>query len=200
MGNGKEMQCIDCFKGPVLSAIFNVDSIHAVAGSSTGQLVFFAASTGQVVQNIQRAHTSKINSIAASADGKLLVTGGSDKSAKVWQLGAEGKWTMIKSLGLADEVLGVAWSPDQLLLAACCADGTVRIYHASDGWDELSRIKGHSDEVNCVSLINKGARTLMATASDDKNASIFDLSPIAVQLKVTAAKSGKPAALVTAQG
>ena len=86
------------------------------------------------------------------------------------------------------------------MFVAGCADGTVRVYHASDGWEELSRIKGHTDEVNSVSLINKGARTLIATASDDKNSSIFDLSPIAVQLKVAAAKSGKPAALVSAQG
>ena len=76
----------------------------------------------------------------------------------------------------------------------------MRVYHASDGWEELSRIKGHSDEVNCVALVNRGARTLIATASDDKNSSIFDLSPVAVQLKVTAAKAGKPAAQVTAQG
>lgn len=119
VGNGKEMQCIDCFKGPVLSATFTMDSMHAIAGSSTGQIVICDASTGQIVQNIPKAHSSKINSIAASADGKLLVTGSSDKCAKVWQLNAEGQWSAIKTLSLADEVTGVAWSPDQVCKSDC---------------------------------------------------------------------------------
>ena len=73
----------------------------------------------------------------------------------------------------------------------------MRVFHATDGWPEVARIKGHSDEVNAVSFTAKGARTLLATASDDRNTSIFDLSPISVQLKVAAAKAGKAAAAVT---
>jgi len=149
VGNGKELRCINDFKGPVLSATFTPDSLHAVMGSSTGQLVIADASTGKTVQRFETAHAGKLNSISVAADGKLFVTGGSDKCAKVWQKSAAGSWALIKTLKLADEVTGVAWSPDQLLLAVSSADSTVRIYHASDGWAELTRIKGHSDEV-CV--------------------------------------------------
>jgi WD40 repeat protein len=128
VGNGKEIQCIDCFKGPVLSAIFTVDSAHGIAGSSTGQLVVFDASSGQVVQTIQKAHSSKINSLAASADGKLLVSGSSDKSVKVWRsTDGECKWVLIKTLTLADEVTGVAWSPDQVCLKS--SEVSMRMSH-----------------------------------------------------------------------
>jgi WD40 repeat protein len=198
VGNGKEMQCIDGFKGPVLSATFTVDSSCVVAGSSKGQLVVIDASNGKVLQRIEHAHAGKINSVTASADGKLLATAGSDKCAKVWHVGASGQWALIKTLKMAEEVTCVAWSPDQLLLAASSTDSTVRVYHASDGWNELARIKGHTDEVNGVSIINKGNRTLLATASDDKQALIFDISAICVQLKVAAAKSGKAVCQITA--
>eukprot|EP00802_Teleaulax_amphioxeia_P019728 Tamp_19973.p1 GENE.Tamp_19973~~Tamp_19973.p1 ORF type:complete len:379 (+),score=83.22 Tamp_19973:72-1139(+) len=203
VSNGKEQFCCDAYKGPVLSGAFTTDSLHALTGSSTGQLVILDASTGAVVQRIENAHGDRINSIAASPDGQLVATGSGDKTSKIWQktkTAGGGKWEQIKTLKSGDEVTALSWSPCQLLLAVGCADNFVRVYHASDGWAELARIKQHSDEVNGVSIVNKGTRTLLATASDDKTASIFDLSATTVQLKVAAAKAGKPAALVTAQG
>ena len=200
VGNGKQVLCIDCFTGPVLSVLWTIDGTHAIAASSTGQLVVADARTGSTVQRNDRAHSGKVNGMAVSPDGKLLVTAGADKCSKVWFLGdegAQGQCSLIATLKVADEAAAAAFSPDQLLLAVACADGIVRVFHATDGWPEVARIKGHSDEVNAVSFTAKGARTLLATASDDRNASIFDLSPISVQLKVAAAKAGKAAAAVS---
>ena len=104
VGNGKELQCIDTFKGPVLSCAFTVDSLHAIAGSSTGQLVISEVGSGKAVQRVENAHAGKINHMSAAPDGKLLATGGSDKVCKVWQLSGSGRWACIKTLKLADEV------------------------------------------------------------------------------------------------
>ena len=107
VGNGKETRCFDDFEGPVLSVLWTGDSVHAVAGSSTGELVFFDASSGKEVKRINKAHTGRVNGMAISTDGKLLATAGGDKLAKVWDLGASGfaggNCKLITSLKLADE-------------------------------------------------------------------------------------------------
>ena len=72
VSNGKEQFCCDAYKGPVLSGAFTTDSLHALTGSSTGQLVILDASTSAVVQHIEDAHGDRINSIAAASDGQLV--------------------------------------------------------------------------------------------------------------------------------
>lgn len=99
--------------------------------------------------------------MAISPDGRRILSGSMDKTAKIWDM-ASGEH--IKSLrGNGDWVLGVAFSPDGHTLAV--ASEVVRM------WDtrktiELKTITGHDSLTNSVAFSPDGHT--LATASDDK--------------------------------
>ena len=66
--------------------------------------------------------------------------------------------------GHADEVFGVAFSPDGQSLATCSKDGTVRIWNAATG-DCRHVLSNHTDEVTCLAFSPDG--TVLATGSED---------------------------------
>src|SRR5204863_5241476 len=60
-------------------------------------------------------HSGLVNSLAFSPDGKLLASGGMDRSLRIWRV-ADGEQVLVFS-DTHDEVSCVAFSPDSKLVA-----------------------------------------------------------------------------------
>ncbi len=66
--------------------------------------------------------------MAFSPDGKILATGSSDHTVRLWDVAT--RTAIGRPLtGHTDWVLSVAFSPDGKLLATSSTDGTVRLWH-----------------------------------------------------------------------
>src|SRR5437764_2127129 len=74
---------------------------------------------------------------------------------------------------LDDDALAVAYSPDGSLLAAGCADGTVRFCDPATG-RPVAKLTGHADAVAAVAFSRDGAR--LASASYDKTIRVWDVA------------------------
>src|SRR5438270_13795389 len=74
---------------------------------------------------------------------------------------------------LDDDALAVASSPDGSLLAAGCADGTVRFCDPATG-RPVARLTGHADAVGAVAFSRDGGR--LASASYDKTIRVWDVA------------------------
>ena len=71
-------------------------------------------------------HSGTVNSLAVTADGKFLVTGGEDKSVRVWDV-ASGK--QLRSFqGHTDAVTAVAVRGDGRQVASASGDGAMRVW------------------------------------------------------------------------
>ena len=75
--------------------------------------------------------------------------------------------------GHADQVQGVAFSPDGATVATASTDGTAKVWDVATG-EELLTFSGHTDAVWSVAFSPDGV--LLATASADGTARIWDLA------------------------
>jgi WD40 repeat protein len=113
-------------------------------------------------------HMETITSVAYSGDGKKVLTGSADRTARLWTLNGD---TLAVMRGHTDTITSVAFSPDNKTILTGSADRTARI------WDlqgkTLQIFSGHTDYVNSIAFSPDGKTIL--TGSSDKTARLWDL-------------------------
>src|SRR5262245_46640581 len=107
-------------------------------------------------------------SVAASADGKTLITGGYDGKIILWNLAEKKPQQTIEKKGW---IRRVALSPDGKHFAAAGEDGSVILFE-TEGGKEKKTIKAHEAAVYDVAFSPDGAT--LATSSTDKLAKLWD--------------------------
>jgi len=155
---------------------------------SFGRLVIPEIYNG-TYQQIWAAPSSQeeVYCIAVSPAGKLLVSGGEDKTVQFWDI-QTGK--LLATLeGHSGPVKSLAISPDGKLLVSGGEDHTVRL------WDiqtrkQLATLEGHSDTVKSVAISPDGK--LLASGGEDKTVRLWD-----IQTRRQLAKLGEHLATVS---
>ncbi|KAF7712143.1 Uncharacterized protein PECH_004203, partial [Penicillium ucsense] len=118
-----------------------------------------------------RGHTESVSSVAFSCDGRLLASGSSDQTVRLWDT-ATGTLLQILSAHLGP-IQSVAFSHDGRLLASGSDDHTVRLWDTATG--ALQRTyKGHSQVVHSVAFSPNGQ--LLASSSSDKTILLWDIA------------------------
>lgn len=128
---------------------------HAQSGERAAVVVDIA--DGRVVA--RRPLDASRYRVAASPDGRLLVSGTQQGRLEVWEA-ATG--AVLRSLAAdAGPTLGVAWSPDGSLVASTGFDGTLDLWDAVR-WTRLRRIPVHDGPGTAVAFSPDGRAVLTA--------------------------------------
>jgi TPR repeat protein len=106
-----------------------------------------------------------------SPDGRLVVTGGEDSLALIWD-SATGKELMRLS-GHTNRLETADFSPDGRRAVTAGDDNTARVWDVATG-QELVRLIGHTNAVTYAAFSPDGARVV--TASLDKTARVWDVA------------------------
>jgi WD40 repeat protein/serine/threonine protein kinase len=166
MGNGAWLDF--GAQGLVWSARFtpNGDDVLTIGGNDARLW------DGESRQQIMRLGPhGAVADVDLSPDGKMLVTGSWDQSAKIWDV-ATG--VAIKKLvgGHTDYVKSVQFSPDGKFVLTASDDGTARLWDVNSAKPLDPVFRGHEGSVLQARFNNDG--TLILTSGSDKTARIWD--------------------------
>ncbi len=116
-------------------------------------------------------HSSFVNSLAISPDGKILASGSWDKTIKIWNL-ETGEFIGTLT-GHSDRVNSVAISGDGKMLASGSSDETIKFWNLHSG-ELLFTFPGHSMEVNSVAISPNG-QVIASSGGADNTIKLWNL-------------------------
>ncbi|RDA92835.1 hypothetical protein CP533_2866 [Ophiocordyceps camponoti-saundersi (nom. inval.)] len=183
--NVKTQACIRTFDcGYSLCCAFLPGDKVVVVGTKSGELQLFDVASSSLVDSVQ-AHEGAIWSLHVHPDGRSVVTGSADKSAKFWDfkivqeeiLGTKRtrprlKVVQSRMLKVSDDILNLRFSPDARLLAVSLLDNTVKVFFV-DTLKLYLNLYGHKLPV--LSMDISYDSKLIVTTSADKNIRIWGL-------------------------
>ena len=161
----------------VSSVAFSPDSKRILAGSKKkdlhgnflpGEVKVWDAQTGATLLTL-KGHTAPVHTVAVSPDGKRIVTGSADHTARLWD--ADTGQHVLTLKGHGGTVNCVVMTNDGGRIVSASADRTVKVWIATTG-EELFTCTGHASSVTCAALSPDGKRIVSGSA--DRTLKIWD--------------------------
>lgn len=165
------------------SAFLPGDKI-VVVGNKNGELEVFDIASSALMDTI-KAHDGPVWSLHVHPDGKSMVSGSADKSAKFWNFqvvqeeipGTKRTTPRLKlvhtrTLKVSDDILSLRFSPDSKLLAVSLLDNTVKVFF-TDSLKLYLNLYGHKLPVLNMDISYDSK--LIVTCSADKTVRLWGL-------------------------
>ncbi|KAJ5422290.1 Small-subunit processome Utp12 [Penicillium cf. griseofulvum] len=165
------------------SAFLPGDKI-VVVGNKNGELEVFDIASSTLLDTI-KAHDGPVWSLHVHPDGKSMVSGSADKTAKFWNFqvvqeeipGTKRTTPRLKlvhtrTLKVNDDILNLRFSPDARLLAVSLLDNTVKVFFV-DSLKLFLNLYGHKLPVLSMDISHDSK--LIVTCSADKTVRLWGL-------------------------
>ncbi|KAH8700689.1 putative small nucleolar ribonucleoprotein complex subunit Dip2 [Talaromyces proteolyticus] len=176
------LRTLDC--GYSLCSSFLPGDKIVVVGNKNGDLEVFDIASSTLLDTV-KAHDGPVWTLQVHPDGKSMVTGSADKTAKFWNFQVvqeeipgtkrttpKLKLVHTRTLKVSDDILSVRFSPDSRLLAVALLDNTVKVFFV-DTLKLFLNLYGHKLPVLNMDISYDSK--LIVTCSADKNVRLWGL-------------------------
>ncbi|MGH2556757.1 MAG: trypsin-like peptidase domain-containing protein, partial [Actinomycetota bacterium] len=170
----------DVSTGRPIQIVYHSDGfvVRGVAFSPDGSLLGTASVDTAQISDLRsgaaiarlKGHESDVHSIAFSLDGRLVVTGSADGTARIWEV-PSGRLRLTLR-GHSATVSDARFSPDGKLIATAGGDNTARLWDTSTG-REVLKLTGDALGLTAVAFSPDGSR--LATTSGDGTVRVYVL-------------------------
>ncbi|MCJ1378226.1 hypothetical protein MMC17_001323 [Xylographa soralifera] len=183
--NVRTQNCIRTLEcGYALCSSFLPGDKIVVVGNRNGELELFDIASSTLIDTV-KAHEGPVWTLHVHPDGRSMVTGSADKSAKFWNFeivqeeipGTKRTTPRLRlnhtrTLKVADDILSLRFSPDSRLLAVALLDNTVKVFFV-DSLKLFLNLYGHKLPVLNMDISYDSK--LIVTCSADKNVRLWGL-------------------------
>jgi WD40 repeat protein len=142
----------------------------ALAGVSkfdNGRAIFLV--DGKGASHLLPGNSDHVITLGMTPDGKLLVSGGFDRTIRVWDINS--KESKRAFTGHKGAIYDLSITPDGRYAVSASDDCTVRIWNLENSELNINSQK-HYGDINCILYIP--TKKITATCSDDQNIRIWD--------------------------
>jgi len=183
--NVRTSTCIRTFEcGYAICCAFLPGDKVVIVGTKSGELQLFDVASAALLDSVE-AHEGSIWSLHVHPDGRSVVSGSEDQTAKFWKfqivqeeiLGTKRttprlKLVQSRVLKVGDEILSLRFSPDGRLLAVALLGFSVKVFFV-DSLKLYLNLYGHKRPV--ISMDISYDSKLLVTSASDKNVRIWGL-------------------------
>lgn len=120
-------------------------------------------------KNKEAAHSVEVTAVAINGEGSVILTGGGDKRAQLWDVKTGEK---TKVFGHSAAVTTVAFSANGKLFATGTADGKILVFDAKESKVKKILTKEHALDITCIAF--NPINDYIVSSSKDGNAKIWD--------------------------
>ncbi len=155
--------------GAIVSLSFSPGGETIAVASFDRTVKLYSAANLQLLKTF-KGHGLSVNDVAFSPNGKLLVSGGHDGVAKLWDPAVAQEAVFMPGDA---QVWGLSFSPDGCCLATVGRSRVAKLWEVTSQ-KEMRSFKGHTDTIRGVAFSPDGRR--LASASHDKTARLWNVT------------------------
>ena len=135
--------------------------------------VRFIPKTTVEIENTTEGHYDEILTVAASPDGKYVVTGGRDRKLIVWSTESLVPIKVIPTKDRRGQIMSMTFRKNSDQLYVSCADYKIRTYSINQ-FSQLEILYGHQDVVVDISAL--GMERCVTVGSRDRTAMLWKIA------------------------